>query len=87
MDTFIKVDESLIKDLLETQNQILSFLKKEANQVKSKSELISLKEASSLYSMSYDFFYDRVKNGSLNSYKVGRMIRVKKSDIESLIRS
>lgn len=85
METFVKIDENLIKDLLQTQGQILSLLmKKEKNHVH-QSELISLKEAAHIYSMSYDFFYDKVKNGTLKSTKVGRSIRVKKGDIESLI--
>lgn len=83
MKTLIEVEENLIQDLLNTQTQILNLLQKEKPD--KDDNYISLEEVVKITGMKYGFLYKKHQDGTLITIKIGRRIRVKRSEVDAFI--
>lgn len=82
MDTYIKVNEDVLTDLLESQTKILNLLEKQKNN--ESENLLTIKQAQSFLNMSEAFLRKKIASGDLKIIRIGNAIRVEKKELLKL---
>ena len=76
--TAIRKQEEIINEAQKTKE---SLYQKLLNSGTEDFDLISVKEASRILGVSLGTIYNRINNGELKSFRVGTVIRIKKSEL------
>lgn len=86
MHTYIKIEEDILKNLLNTQTEILNLLQKKDNKhVDRKDNILTVEEAAKFLKVCKNFVYARTRDGRISSFRAGSDIRINKSELIKFI--